>query len=143
MIKDHHIDTCRELASLMEEKGVKWEWEVGDWLKSSWQPLPVAVEYPQQDIPGAIPIPTFTRCVEVLREWGYDGFKLVSPVSCGYNESNQQIWDTSRFIFSFEKRTWAMENPYQPLTLCNVYAQDPDHAGQLALVAAVKRMEKL
>ena len=137
MIKDH-VQTCRKLASLMEEKGVKWEWENRDYyiLEEFAQPI-IHVVNPEQgcrsasemrEFTGAIPIPTFTRWVEVLREWGW----VFESLSRGPGEFTGPLFLTMHPV--------TKPQVYDVDLVVGVEAPDIDACGHAALVEAVRRM---
>lgn len=144
MTTQPQIDTCRKLAEAMEQKGVKWEWEVGDWYiryyaRDYSDDLPILWSGTEGFIPvGYIPIPTFTRCVEVLREWGWI-FEIltnqVSGVTDFTSPEGVRKYVTENINCQFYKQ------PALTSQIINVTAYDPDHAGQLALLEAVGRKE--
>ena len=129
MITQAQIDTCRELASLMKEKGVKWEPQDGDLYIDRngdlfcWFGKPTVLRFIERAYPDSVPYPTFSRCVEVLREWGWE-FKCLS----------EKFLNPDLLNLEFKNKDWQFIN-------VTVHAQDPDHAGQLALLEAMKRMD--
>ena len=72
------IRAAKDLARVMKEKGVRWEWEQWDFFISLRENRIKVVLTPAEAdhlcstfVQEAIPLPTFERCLEVLEKWGW------------------------------------------------------------------------
>ena len=117
------IEAAKELANMMKEKGIRWEWQDKDdyiyqdgnySVSEGLLPL-----LPKEAL--IIPFPDFERCRLLLEDWGYDCFEI----ACHWGR--EKSW-----LFRFRKSAPGLD-------WIETEAPDPTTCAIKAVAEAVRR----
>ena len=127
------IDTAVQLAEVMKEKGIEWEWREDDnfldegifgTLCGCEACLKVCMT---SAFPKRVPLPSFERCREVLEEWGW--------------VRGMATWDDDEGSLTLQRKSQNISGPSYYFDKIEVTGPDPTTAAILACVEAVRRMK--